>query len=72
MMMARAFCQLKSVRDVAEYWLTTYPEHAITGLLPIALGKPIKEQQDARMTLRYWSIMVISRYLKNCQSLPTT
>ncbi|EHG6150865.1 WGR and DUF4132 domain-containing protein [Escherichia fergusonii] len=53
MMMARAFCQLKSVRDVAEYWLTTYPEHAITGLLPIALGKPIKEQQDARMTLRY-------------------
>ncbi len=53
LLMARAFCQLKSVRDVAEYWLTTYPEHAITGLLPIALGKPVKEQQDARMTLRY-------------------
>ncbi|HBM3242677.1 TPA: WGR and DUF4132 domain-containing protein [Klebsiella oxytoca] len=52
-LMARAFCQLKSLRDIAERWLLTYPEHAITGLLPAALGKSSKEQGDARMTLRF-------------------
>ncbi len=51
--MARAFRQLKSVRDVAERWLLTYPEHAITGLLPSVLGKAGSEREDAATAIRY-------------------
>ncbi|EGO8361721.1 DUF4132 domain-containing protein [Escherichia coli] len=52
-LMARAFRQLKSVRDVAERWLLTYPEHAITGLLPSVLGKAGSEREDATTAIRY-------------------
>ncbi|MBY3717603.1 DUF4132 domain-containing protein [Escherichia coli] len=52
-LMARAFRQLKSVRDVAERWLLTYPEHAITGLLPSVLGKAGSEREDAATAIRY-------------------
>ncbi|WP_152065196.1 methionine--tRNA ligase subunit beta [Escherichia coli] len=36
---ARAFNKLKTLRQDARSWLLKYPEHAITGLLPAALGK---------------------------------
>ncbi len=49
---ARAFNKLKSLREVAREWLLTYPEHAITGLLPAALGKAGEAQDSARLAIR--------------------
>lgn len=49
---ARAFNKLKTVREGAREWLLAYPEHAITGLLPAALGKAGEAQDSARLALR--------------------
>lgn len=49
---ARAFNKLKSLRGGAREWLLAYPEHAITGLLPAALGKAGEAQDSARLAIR--------------------
>ncbi|HAX3341424.1 TPA: WGR and DUF4132 domain-containing protein [Escherichia coli] len=49
---ARAFNKLKTLRQDASSWLLKYPEHAITGLLPAALGKASEAQDNARAALR--------------------
>ena len=49
---ARAFNKLKTLRQDASSWLLKYPEHAITGLLPAALGKADEAQDNARAALR--------------------
>ena len=49
---ARAFNKLKTLRQDARIWLLKYPEHAITGLLPAALGKTDEAQDNARAALR--------------------
>ncbi len=49
---ARAFNKLKPLRQDARIWLLKYPEHAITGLLPAALGKTGEAQDNARAALR--------------------
>ncbi|RAX34971.1 UNVERIFIED_CONTAM: MolR family transcriptional regulator [Escherichia coli] len=49
---ARAFNKLKTLRQDARSWLLKYPEHAITGLLPAALGKAGEAQDNARTALR--------------------
>ena len=49
---ARAFNKLKTLRQDARIWLLKYPEHAITGLLPAALGKAGEAQDNARAALR--------------------
>ncbi|EER0127953.1 WGR and DUF4132 domain-containing protein [Escherichia coli] len=49
---ARAFNKLKTLRQDARSWLLKYPEHAITGLLPSALGKAGEAQDNARAALR--------------------
>ena len=50
--MARAFNKLKTMRDDAKDWLLKYPEHAITGLIPAALGNKGEIQDHARVALR--------------------
>ncbi|BES18777.1 WGR and DUF4132 domain-containing protein [Escherichia fergusonii] len=49
---ARAFNKLKTLRQDARTWLLKYPEHAIIGLLPAALGKAGEAQDNARAALR--------------------
>lgn len=49
---ARAFNKLKTLRQDARSWLLKYPEHAITGLLPAALGKAGEAGDNARAALR--------------------
>ncbi|MCV1991019.1 WGR and DUF4132 domain-containing protein [Escherichia coli] len=49
---ARAFNKLKTLRQDARSWLLKYPQHAITGLLPAALGKTGESQDNARAALR--------------------
>lgn len=49
---ARAFNKLKTLRQDASSWLLKYPEHAITGLLPAALGKASEALDNARAALR--------------------
>lgn len=49
---ARAFNKLKTLREDAREWLLAYPEHAITGLLPAALGKACEAQDSARLAIR--------------------
>ncbi|END9510453.1 TPA: WGR and DUF4132 domain-containing protein [Escherichia coli] len=51
-LIARAFNKLKTLRQDARTWLLKYPEHAITGLLPSALGKAGEAQDNARAALR--------------------
>ncbi|HAI7891796.1 TPA: WGR and DUF4132 domain-containing protein [Escherichia coli O25b:H4-ST131] len=51
-LIARAFNKLKTLRQDARIWLLKYPEHAITGLLPAALGKTGEAQDNARAALR--------------------
>ncbi|HEI2560042.1 TPA: WGR and DUF4132 domain-containing protein [Escherichia coli] len=51
-LIARAFNKLKTLRQDARSWLLKYPEHAITGLLPSALGKAGEAQDNARAALR--------------------
>ena len=48
---ARALSDLKSHRQTARQWLLEYPEHAIRGLLPKALGPAGDEQRWARYAL---------------------
>lgn len=50
-LIGRAYSKLKTLRDDARRWLLKYPEHAITGLLPAALGKPCEARDNARMVL---------------------
>ncbi len=42
----------KTLRQDARSWLLKYPEHAITGLLPAALGKAGEARDNARAALR--------------------
>lgn len=49
---ARAFNKLKTLRQDARIWLLKYPQHAITGLLPAALGKTGEALDNARAALR--------------------
>lgn len=49
---ARAFHKLKTLREEAREWLLAYPEHAIAGLLPAALGKAGEAQDSARLAIR--------------------
>lgn len=49
---ARTFNKLKTLRQDARSWLLKYPQHAITGLLPAALGKTGEAQDNARAALR--------------------
>ncbi|HBC5620971.1 TPA: WGR and DUF4132 domain-containing protein [Escherichia coli] len=49
---ARAFNKLKTLRQDARSWLLKYPQHAITGLLPAALGKTGEAQDNVRAALR--------------------
>ena len=51
-LIARAFNKLKTLRQDARIWLLKYPEHAITGLLPAALGKTGEALDNARAALR--------------------
>ncbi|HCO7567221.1 TPA: WGR and DUF4132 domain-containing protein [Escherichia fergusonii] len=51
-LIARAFNKLKTLRQDARSWLLKYPEHAIIGLLPAALGKAGEAQDNARAALR--------------------
>lgn len=59
---ARAFNKLKTLRQDASSWLLKYPEHAITGLLPAALGKASEAQDNARAALR----MLTENGLSHC------
>ncbi|WP_157313934.1 WGR and DUF4132 domain-containing protein [Chitinibacter sp. GC72] len=49
---ARAYVKLKTARASAREWLLAYPEHAITGLLPNALGKAGEARDCAGTALR--------------------
>lgn len=49
--MARLFAKLKTLHKEARQWLLTYPEHAITGLLPAALGAKGKAREEAQQAL---------------------
>lgn len=51
-LVSRAFSKLKTLRAEARNWLLKYPEHAIAGLLPAALGKAGEAQDHARLALR--------------------
>ncbi|HCJ9708324.1 TPA: WGR and DUF4132 domain-containing protein [Escherichia coli] len=51
-LIARAFNKLKTLRENARSWLLKYPEHALTDLLPAALGKAGEAQDNARAALR--------------------
>ncbi|MEZ7213176.1 DUF4132 domain-containing protein [Klebsiella spallanzanii] len=50
--MAQNFSRKKTLREDARSWLLEYPEHAIAGLLPAALGKACKDRDDAQQALR--------------------
>lgn len=50
--MAQHFSRKKMQRAEAQSWLLKYPEHAIAGLLPVALGKTKNDRDDARLALR--------------------
>ncbi|HEI8762718.1 TPA: WGR and DUF4132 domain-containing protein [Klebsiella oxytoca] len=50
--MAQNFSRKKTLREDARNWLLEYPEHAIAGLLPAALGKACKDRDDAQQALR--------------------
>ncbi|MCY1078046.1 WGR and DUF4132 domain-containing protein [Archangium lansingense] len=49
---AEAFAGSKKARPHARAWLLRHPEHATTGLLPVALGKPGKSKDAACAALR--------------------
>ncbi|AXE38459.1 DUF4132 domain-containing protein [Acidipropionibacterium virtanenii] len=44
--------RLKTVRPVAEQWFARHVDDAVTGLIPIALGKPGKARSEAENALR--------------------
>ncbi|NHZ81349.1 DUF4132 domain-containing protein [Massilia sp. CCM 8695] len=49
---ARAFAELKTVRDTARQWLLAFPEHAACGLIAYALAAPGAERRCAVLALR--------------------
>ncbi|WP_188053800.1 DUF4132 domain-containing protein [Iodobacter fluviatilis] len=49
---AQAYVKIKTVRANARNWLLKFPEHAITGLLPAALGKAGSARDTAVTVLR--------------------
>ncbi|WP_157313935.1 DUF4132 domain-containing protein [Chitinibacter sp. GC72] len=49
---AQAYLKQKTVRTNARNWLLKFPEHAITGLLPAALGKAGTARDTATTVLR--------------------
>ncbi len=69
---ARAFNKLKTLRQDAYSWLLKYPEHAITGLLPAALGKPGEAQDNARVALRMLLENGHSHYCKKSPGVITS
>ncbi len=48
-----AFSQLKTFKSLASNWLLSFPQHAIAGLLPSALGKVGKTKDNAQLSLRF-------------------
>ena len=59
-LVSRAFSKLKTLRAEARNWLLKYPEHAIAGLLPAALGKAGEAQDHARLALCMTAIFGLS------------
>jgi len=51
--MATGFVTKKSLRDPTRQWMLRHPQHAASGLLPIALGKPGKSRDHAEAALRF-------------------
>ena len=51
--MATALATKKTLRDAAKSWLLRHPAHAVTGLLPTALGKANKDREYAEGALRF-------------------
>ncbi|OMG73265.1 WGR and DUF4132 domain-containing protein [Burkholderia ubonensis] len=49
---ARAFAKLKTLRDDGRTWLLKFPEHAASGLIAPALGKPGEARDCAGAALR--------------------
>ncbi|NTZ82346.1 DUF4132 domain-containing protein [Burkholderia metallica] len=49
---ARAFAKLKTLRDDGRAWLLKFPEHAASGLIAAALGKPGEARDCAGAALR--------------------
>ncbi|KVT40082.1 WGR and DUF4132 domain-containing protein [Burkholderia ubonensis] len=49
---ARAFAKLKTLRDDGRAWLLKFPEHAASGLIAPALGKPGEARDCAGAALR--------------------
>jgi hypothetical protein len=52
-LMADAFVRLKKAREPAASWLSTFPEAAAVGLIPLALSKPGKPRDSAEQALRF-------------------
>lgn len=50
---ADALVRLKKWKKLAGQWLKAFPEAAIVGLLPVAVGKPGKARQTAETALRW-------------------
>ncbi|WP_418150851.1 DUF4132 domain-containing protein [Variovorax atrisoli] len=50
--MAQALARRPTRRKDALQWLSRFPQHAVAGLLPAALGTPGEERQQARAALR--------------------
>lgn len=50
--MMAGWLRLKTVRPLAEQWFARHLESAVTGLTPIALGKPGKARSEAENALR--------------------
>ncbi|MBC3932247.1 WGR and DUF4132 domain-containing protein [Undibacterium curvum] len=50
---ARVFAKLKTLRGWGRYWLRKFPEHAIAGLIPPALGKAGEARDNAALALRW-------------------
>ncbi len=49
---AHAFAKSKNLRKLGRNWLLKFPEHAICGLLPVALGKKNEARDCAASALR--------------------
>ncbi|HRG98479.1 MAG TPA: DUF4132 domain-containing protein, partial [Polyangiaceae bacterium] len=54
-LMADAYGRLKKAKATAAEWLTSFPEAAAVGLIPLALGKPGRERVAAETALRFVS-----------------
>ncbi|XNM45117.1 hypothetical protein ACLK10_11815 [Escherichia coli] len=69
---ARAFNKLKTLRENARSWLLKYPEHALTGLLPAALGKAGEARITPALPCVCLPKTVISHYCKKSPDVITS